>query len=43
MAPTPSSRPTRGVPLGFVVAGMVGLQLLVVAAAFALHLPIFRG
>jgi len=42
MAPTSSGRPPRGVPLGLVVAGMIGLQVLVVAAALALHLPLFR-
>jgi len=41
MAPTPFLRTTRGVPLGLVVAGMVGLQVLVVAVALALHLPLF--
>ena len=43
MAPTLPSRSTRGVPLGLVVVGMVALQFLVVAAAFALELPILRG
>lgn len=44
MAMASSSGPVRGVPLGLVVAGMIGLQVLVmVVAAFALRLPIFAG
>jgi len=43
MAPTLPSRSTRGVPLGVVLVGMVALQLVVVAAAVAMRLPILRG
>jgi len=43
MAPTLPSRPPRGVPLGLVLTGIVALQFLVFAAAFALELPILRS
>jgi len=43
MAPTLPSRSTRGVPLGLVLAGIVALQMIVVAAAVALRLPILQG
>jgi hypothetical protein len=43
MAPTLPSRPTRGVPLGLVLVGIVALQIVVVVAAVALNLPILRG
>ena len=42
MAASPSSRPVRGVPLGLIVAAIVGLQVIVMATAAALELRIFR-